>query len=135
MSYVIGADELIRDLQRLGADMEETKNEMLQKGGEWLAAGWKDGINRFNLIKTGSMLKNVRYKLGKHRGQTAAVITSYGKDEFGTRNAAKAYIQHYGSSRITATHWIDWAEDEYGPMAIEDMGRVLAKKIEEKIGG
>lgn len=135
MSRIEGADELIEGLQKLGAGMQETKEAMLGKGGEWLAAGWKDIIAQRDFIDNHDMLDNVKYKINTRRGIRAAVITSTGKDRHGVRNAAKAYYLHYGTSRIPASHWIDEVDKEYAPLAVEDMGRILSRKIEETIGG
>ena len=44
MSSVVGANEFLRDLQKLGNDMRATERAMLQAGGEQMAQAWRNEI-------------------------------------------------------------------------------------------
>ena len=110
MSSVVGANEFLRDLQKLGNDMRATERAMLQAGGEQMAQAWRNEIETRRHIKTHAMLKNVKYKIKTKSGHLRAEITSEGTDEHGMSNSAKAYMLHYGTSKIRGDHWIDAAE-------------------------
>ena len=102
---VVGADDFIRDLQKLGADMEKVKREMLKAGGQEMADAWKREITSRGFEDSGAMLKGVRYQVkAKKGGGMRAEITSRGevvrpskKGKGSTvTNAAKAfYIKRF----------------------------------------
>lgn len=133
MSTIIGADELARDLQRLGDNMPQVERAMLEAGGQVMAQAWQSAIDAHGFVLTGSMRDNVRPKVRKVHGSQRAEITSLGADDHKVRNAAKAYILHYGTSRISASHWIDGAEQEGTGPSVDAMGRVLGEAIESNI--
>lgn len=133
MSRVIGADEMVKSLQRLGDEMPQVERRMLQEGGQVMAGAWQYTIGQRGLILTGAMQANVKSKARSVRGVLRAEITSEGKDVHGVRNAAKAYMLHYGTSRIPATHWIQSAEDMGVPLASAAMEEILSEAIESTI--
>lgn len=133
MSRVIGADEMLKALQRLGDNMPQVERNMLKEGGQVMAGAWQYTIGQRGLILTGAMQANVKSKARSVRGVLRAEITSEGKDAHGVRNAAKAYMLHYGTSRITATHWIQSAEDMGIPLTSAAMEEILSEAIESNI--
>ena len=134
MSRVEGADEMLKALQRLGDEMPQIERSMLESGGQVMAKSWQDAIDAHGYIDTGSMRENVRPKVRKFRGSQRAEITSIGTDSKGVRNAAKAYILHYGTSKITnPSHWVDGAEEQGIAPSAQAMGQVLAEAIESTI--
>lgn len=134
MSSVVGADEFLRDLQKLGAEMKTVEREMLKAGGEEMAQAWRNEIQARPHIKTQSMLKNVKYKLKSKSGHVRAEITSEGEDEHGMSNSAKAYMLHYGTSKIRGDHWIDAAEAAGYARANPAMRAVLDQALGSTIG-
>lgn len=134
MSSVVGANEFLRELQKLGNDMRATERAMLQAGGEQMAQAWRNEIETRRHIKTHAMLKNVKYKIKTKSGHLRAEITSEGTDEHGMSNSAKAYMLHYGTSKIRGDHWIDAAEAAGYALANPAMAAVLAEKLKSTIG-
>lgn len=141
---VVGADDFILDLQKLGADMEKVKREMLKAGGQEMADAWKREITSRGFEDSGAMLKGVRYQVKARKGGgMRAEITSRGevvrpskKGKGSTvTNAAKAFYLHYGTSRIRASHWIDSAEADGEPKATAAMRTVLDDKLKHFNGG
>lgn len=143
---VIGADELIRDLQKLGAEMPQVEREMLQAGGQEMADAWKREIESRGFVKSGAMLRGVRYQIKKMKSKKGALkceITSHGEVERPGKNgkpskitnAAKAFYLHYGTSRgIKPSHWIDSAEADGYPKANAAMRARLDQALNSTIG-
>lgn len=139
MSRVVGADEFLRDLQKLGDNMPRVTKEMLQAGGEQMAVGWRKEIDSRGFVSVDGqnqshMRDHVAVKVKTAKGRQRAEITSLGTDDRGVSNAAKAFFLHYGTSRIQATHWIDQAEDQAMPAASAAMGEVLDQALHQTIG-
>ena len=147
MSRVIGADEMLRDLQTLGNEMPKVEKEMLMAGGEAMAESWEQEIEARGFVASGEMLKNVRAKTKNRKGAMRAEVTAYGSvkrtvktgknkgKQYEVRNAAKAYMLHYGTSRIHASHWIDAAEDHGMPLVTAAMAGRLGEALNNTIGG
>ena len=55
-------------------------------------------------------------------------VSPQGKDHKGVRNAEKAFINHYGTSKIKATHFVDDAETEASEKAVDAMQDVWNKQ-------
>lgn len=136
MSRVEGADEFIRDLQKLGAEMPQVERAMLKAGGQVMAEdGWKAEIADRDFVDSGAMRDHVTYKVKSGKGRLRVEITAAGQDSRGVRNAAKAFYLHYGTSKIHPTHWIDPAEARAMPGTTAAMGAVLADALNKTIGG
>lgn len=133
MSTVIGAAELARDLQKLGDNAPRIERDMLDAGGQIMSLAWQEAIDDHGFVLTGAMRAGVNHKLRKIHGSQRAEITSEGTDGHGVRNAAKAYILHYGTSKLPASHWIDGAEQKGTGPATAAMGQVLSDAIEAAI--
>ena len=136
MSRVEGADEFIRDLQKLGAEMPQVERAMLKAGGQVMAEdGWKAEITDRDFVDSGAMRDNVTCKVKTGKGRMRAEITAIGQDSRGVRNAAKAFYLHYGTSRgIPPSHWIDSAEADGYPKANAAMRARLDQALNETIG-
>ena len=136
MSRVPGADDFIRDLQKLGAEMPQVERAMLKAGGQEMAEnGWKAEIADRDFVDSGAMRDHVTYKVKSAKGRLRAEITAAGQDSRGVRHAAKAFYLHYGTSRIQPTHWIDQAEARAMPGSAAAMGAVLSDALNKTIGG
>ena len=143
---VIGADDLIRDLQKLGNEMPQVEMEMLKAGGQEMADAWKREIESRGFVDSGAMLRGVRYQIKRMKSKKGALkceITSHGVMERKGRkgktskvtNAAKAFYLHYGTSRgIPPSHWIDAAEADGYPKASAAMRAVLDQALNSTIG-
>lgn len=142
MSRVEGADELLRDLRKLGAEMPQVERQMLKAGGEEMAAAWRDEIDRRGFISEGEketehMRDHITYKLISRKGKLRAEITATGEVKRKNRivrHAEKAFYLHYGTSKIPASHWIDSAEAQGMPPTSAAMAAVLDEKLKSTIG-
>lgn len=142
MSRVHGADEFLKDLQKLGANMNAVEREMLRAGGEEMAQAWRLEIYGRGFVSDGKQNKNHmvdhivwQWHKGKKSSHPAVEITAKGKDDHGVRHGAKAFFLHYGTSRgIPPSHWIDEAEETGMAMAYPKMKAVLDQALNSTIG-
>lgn len=106
-----GLDSIMLELSRKGEKASGIIDEMLKAGADTVVDAWKQAITEAGLIKTGAMLNAVA--AGEiHKGMTGGYVEVYprGVDGHGVRNADKAFILHYGTSRIRATGFVDRAD-------------------------
>jgi hypothetical protein len=106
-----GIDDLIHDIENLNLTPDE-QNEILMDGAEQVKKAWKFAAAAHELKDTGDMINSIGYA-GKPKdvgGVKSVDIYPQGKDRKGVRNAEKAFILHYGSSKIEATHFVDDAD-------------------------
>lgn len=142
MSRVHGADEFIRDLQKLGGEMNRVEREMLKAGGEEMAQAWRLEIYARGFVSDGKqnkdhMVDHIVWQWARKKGRNrpAVEITAKGTDDHGVRHGAKAFYLHYGTSRgIPPSHWVDEAEETGMAMAYPKMKAVLDQAINSTIG-
>ena len=118
-----GLDDIIDDMTAMGQSTGELADEMLFAGAEEVKKAWKAAIRRNKLMKNrlidkSDMLNSVNYsRTVKRIGDIKSVdIYPQGKDRKGVKNAEKAFINHYGTSEIDATYFVDDADDIAGPL-------------------
>ena len=113
-----GLDDIIDDMTAMGQSTGELADEMLFAGAEEIKKAWKAAIRKHKHIDTGAMLDSVDYsRKVKQIGDIKSVdIFPQGKDKKGTKNAQKAAILHYGTSKRPGTHFVDDADDIAAPM-------------------
>lgn len=116
-----GLDGVMRELTQMEKTAGPLTEKMLDAGAEVIAQSWKDAISSAGLIDSGAMQKSVK---AKKKSDGSREIYPQGTDSRGVRNAEKAFIQHYGSSRIKATGFVDRAEAEAEGPAVEAMQRI-----------
>ena len=101
-------DQLFRESERL----ERKATEMLGEAGKVAVKAWQDAIEAHGHVDTGSMKNNVRASTVKKSGEAyTSSIYPKGRDRHGVGNAEKAFILHYGTSRIQGDHFVDEAEE------------------------
>lgn len=73
------------------------------------------------------MFDSIDYsKKSKHVGSIKWIdIYPQGKDRNGMRNAEKAFLIHYGTSQIPASHWVDDADRLCDGTVVEAMQQVF----------
>lgn len=113
-----GLDDIIDDMAAMGQSTGELADEMLFAGAEEVKKAWKAAIRKHKHIDTGAMLDSVDYsRKVKQIGDIKSVdIYPQGKDKKGVKNAEKAFILHYGTSKRPGTHFVDDADDIAAPM-------------------
>lgn len=115
-----GMPEILRELRKRGEEGEAVGQAMLDAGAAAAVTSWQSTIDRLGLVKTGAMRDSIAPTgRGSYRE-----ITAKGKDKNGVRNGAKAFMLHYGTSRIQATYWWDEAYHEAEPLVNAAMRRV-----------
>lgn len=121
-----GIDGILEEMDRAGMLVGETADSMLMAGAQVVSEEWRRAAEEAGLRDTGDMLKSIGYpRAPKTAGDIRSIdIYPQGKDRRGIRNAEKAFVNHYGTSRIKATHFIDVADERSGPRvqkAFEDI--------------
>lgn len=129
-----GIDDLIKELIDIGEDVGETADNMLKAGAEEVKKAWQRSAAAHGLKDTGDMIDSIGYP---QKPKTAAGIREIdiypqGKDRRGVRNAEKAFILHYGSSSIKATHFIDDADEDAAEPVQRAMEAEFDKMFERK---
>ncbi len=129
-----GMEDILDDMKRLGELTGETADEMLMEGAGEVKECWKTAINRAGLRDTDDMINSVGYpRKPKTAGDIRQIdIYPQGTDRKGVRNAEKAFIQHYGTSRIPATHFVDVADEMSGPRVQEAFERIWDNHLKGK---
>ena len=117
-----GIPEVLADLRRRQEAAGPVAAAILDAGAAAAVSSWRETITRLGMVKTGAMRDSISAKAGKD--EMSREITAKGKDEKGVRNGQKAFILHYGTSRITASYWWTTAEQEAEPKVTAAMKRI-----------
>ena len=112
-----GLDDLIREMQRMGEDSGEVAEAMVNAAVVEIRDAWRETAEEEGLIDTGAMIESIGFPapVQKIGGVLYRDVYPQGKDAKGVRNAEKAFILQYGSSRIKPRYWVDKAEAAAGP--------------------
>jgi hypothetical protein len=119
------------------AEMElttsELADEMLIAGAEEVREAWKKSAEKHEHKDTGDMIASINYSRQVRKIGDIKEVDIYpqGKDRKGVRNAEKAFILHYGTSRISASHWVDDADEMAGPMVEERLTNIFDDWLEK----
>lgn len=121
-----GIDEMLSDMRRMGELTGDVATAVLQAGAEGVKRAWREAADRKGLVDTGDMLESIGFS---HTPKTAGDIKyidiyPQGKDHKGVRNAEKAFVLHYGTSRIKPTRWVDLADELSETYAVPAMQKV-----------
>lgn len=128
-----GLDDLIEKMTELELTTGELADEMLIAGAEEVREAWKESIKKHELIDTGDMLESVNYsrKVEKINDIKRVDIYPQGKDRKGIKNAEKAFILHYGTAKIPATHFVDDADELAGPRVEKRLTEIFDNWLKE----
>ncbi len=114
-----GIDSIAEEMAWMGEAAGEVADEMLLAGAEEVKRAWKETAERHGYRETGDMIESIRAdKAPKSDANDVRRISVYprGEDRKGVRNAEKAFLLHYGTSKIHGSHWVDEADQDAGPM-------------------
>ncbi|MCR4886300.1 MAG: hypothetical protein K5919_05230 [Clostridiales bacterium] len=133
---VSGLDGILTEMARRQQLVGPTADKMLRRGAREVKKAWKrsaveHGYEKPGKSKRGSgdMIKSIGYKDPKTRGDVRLIeIYPQGKDSKGVRNAMKAFILHYGTSKIRGSRWVDDADRYSEETAIPAMREVWEKE-------
>lgn len=112
-----GMDDLIREMQRMGEATGEVAEAMVNAAVIEIRDAWKESAEEHQLRDTGAMIESIGFPtpIQNIGGVLQKDVYPQGKDAKGVRNAEKAFIAHYGTSRQPPTYWVDDADDKSGP--------------------
>lgn len=129
---VSGLEETIREMQRLGQESGDAAKAMLQAGAEKVKAAWRWATESHGLVDTGDMLESIGFARNpKQIGDMMSIdIYPQGKDRKGVRNAEKAFILHYGTSKIAPTRFVDDADKRSEAEVIPAMEEIWDKYVQ-----
>jgi HK97 gp10 family phage protein len=128
-----GLDELIDRMTEMELTTGELADEMLFAGAEEVKKAWKKSAEQHRHRDTGDMINAINYSRQVRKIGDIKEVDIYpqGKDKKGVRNAEKAFILHYGTSRIPASHWVDDADEMAGPMVEERLWTMYDEWLEK----
>jgi len=128
-----GLDDLIERMAEMELTTSELADEMLIAGAEEVREAWKKSAEKHEHRDTGDMINSIDYSRRVRKIGDIKEVDIYpqGKDKKGVRNAEKAFILHYGTSRIPASHWVDDADEMAGPMVEERLWTMYDEWLEK----
>ena len=111
-----GLDDMIREMTRMNLQSGELADAMCMAAAEEVRKGWRRSAEEHGHRDTGEMIESIGYaRKPKDIGGIKSIdIYPQGKDSKGVRNAEKAFVLHYGTSKIEGSHWVDDADDYPG---------------------
>ena len=113
-----GTEEMMDALFAESEKLEKRATEMLGKAGEVVVKAWQDVIEEHGHVDTGDMKNSVRASAVKKNGDAyTSSIYPHGRDRKKQSNAEKAFVLHYGTSKIKGDHFVDDAEERAGDAA------------------
>lgn len=109
---VTGLDKVIKEMAQMDQLTGRVADAMLMAAAGVVREAWRYAIAQKGHIDTGSMFDKVGYPRKPTSVGDVRTIDIYpqGKDASGTRNAEKAFILHYGTSRRQGTFFVDDAD-------------------------
>ena len=128
-----GLRPLINEMERLGQNVGPVAEQMCMAAAEEIRAAWRKSAQEHGLVKTGTMLASIGYpKQPTAIGGVLAIdVYPQGKDARGVRNAEKAFILHFGSSRVKPTYWVDAADAYAAPLVQQRLQAIWEKFLAE----
>ena len=115
-----GIDSIAEEMAWMGEAAGEVADEMLLAGAEEVKRAWQETAEAHGYHDSGDMIESIKAdKAPKSDADGVRKIDVYprGQDhkKNPVRNAEKAYLLHYGTSRIRGSHWIEEAEQKALP--------------------
>lgn len=129
-----GIDPMMENLKKFGKEMYAVQDDMLDEGAKVLTEEWKSGIEAAGHVDTGEMRDSVGVAKQTIRSGLREVypqgVQKKGKSR--VRNAEKAYVLHYGTSKIDGDRFVDKIEDAAEPKVAAAMQDILNKHLKMK---
>ena len=107
-----GIEDIIHQMERMGQSVGPVAEEMVNAAVEEIQKAWKEAAEEHGHRDTGAMIESIGPGPGPiHAGGILyRDVYPQGKDGKGVRNAAKAFMLHYGTSNMPGSYWIDDAD-------------------------
>lgn len=131
---VSGLDETIEEMKRLGQMTGQTADAMLMAGAEEVRKAWRQSAEEHRHRDTGDMIASIGFaRKPKEIGSIRTIdIYPQGKDKRNIRNAEKAFILHYGTTKIRGSRWIDDADKISEQTVVPAMIRVWEQFLQNQ---
>lgn len=128
-----GIDEIIHELTMMGEATGDVADQMLMEAAAEVRECWRESAEKHKHRDTGDMIDSIGYprKPRTVAGVRRIDIYPQGKDRKGVRNAAKAFVLHYGTSKMPGSRWVDYADELSGPRVEAAMTRIFDEFIEK----
>ena len=129
-----GLDGIIDDLKAIGELSGEMADEMLLAGAEEVKQAWRRAAKMHSHFDTGDMFNSINYSRKPKLVSDIKMIDIYpqGTDRKKVRNAEKAFILHYGTSKRPGSRWIDTADDLSAEPVEKAMREVYETRMKER---
>lgn len=127
-----GLDPIIDQMRALGEESGEVAEAMIMAGAEQVKQAWRRAADEYDHRVTSDMIDSIGHPREPKKTGDALTIDIFpqGKDHKGVRNAEKAFILHYGSSKLQASHWVDAADQYSEETVVPAMTEIWEKFIE-----
>ena len=123
-----GVEEVMNQLFAESERLERKATEMLGEAGQVVVKAWQDAIEDHGHVDTGDMKNSVRASAVKKSGEAyTSSIYPHGRDRKKQSNAEKAFVLHYGTSRIRGDHFVDDAEERASEAAERAMEEIWTR--------
>lgn len=121
-----GLDDVLAEMRREGELAGPAADAMLLAGAEQVKKAWQRSAEEHGHRDTGALIDSIGYpRKPKQAGDVRSIdIYPQGKDAKGVRNAEKAFVLHYGTSKMKGSGWVDDADKYSEETAIPAMIRV-----------
>ena len=131
---VSGLDETIEEMKRLGQMTGRTADAMLMAGAEEVRKAWRQSAEEHRHRDTGDMIASIGFlRTPKDVGSIRTIdIYPQGKDKRNIRNAEKAFILHYGTTKIRGSRWVDDADKISDQTVVPAMIRVWEQFLQNQ---
>lgn len=131
---VSGLDETIEEMKRLGQMTGRTVDAMLMAGAEEVRKAWRQSAEEHRHRDTGDMIASIGFaRKPKEIGSIRTIdIYPQGKDKRNVRNAEKAFILHYGTTKIRGSRWVDDADKISEQTVVPAMIRVWEQFLQNQ---
>lgn len=131
---VSGLDETIEEMKRLGQMTGRTVDAMLMAGAEEVRKAWRQSAEEHRHRDTGDMIASIGFsRKPKEIGSIRTIdIYPQGKDKRNIRNAEKAFILHYGTTKIRGSRWVDDADKISEQTVVPAMIRVWEQFLQNQ---
>lgn len=127
-----GLQPVIDEMRRLGEESGPVAEAMIMAGAERVREAWRRSADEHGHRLTDDMFNSIGYpRQPKNIGDGISIdIYPQGKDRKGVRNAEKAFILHYGTSKLPGSHWVDDADAYSEETVVPAMAEVWEHYIE-----
>ena len=131
---VSGLDETIEEMKRLGQMTGQTADAMLMAGADEVRKAWRQSAEEHRHRDTGDMIASIGFaRKPKEIGSIRTIdIYPQGKDKRNIRNAEKAFILHYGTTKIRGSRWVDDADKSSEQTVVPAMIRVWEQFLQNQ---